>query len=101
MTLARFKLAIRRNHLLAIKHDHIHTLLQAVIQAATDIAFRFQDQILAYSVTPLRTRTSSFHTELTNLIAYANQELNLIHHDFKSPRTQHFLLLPLRFSLSQ
>lgn len=100
MTLARFKLAIRRNHLLAIKHDHIHTLLQAVIQAATDIAFRFQEQILAYSVTPLRTRTSSFHTELTNLIAYANQELNLIHHDFKSPRTQHFLLLPLRFSLS-
>ena len=99
MTLARFKLAIRRNHLLAIKHEHIHTLLQAVIQAATDIAFRFQEQILAYSVTPLRTRTSSFHTELINLIAYANHELNHIHHDFKSTPTQHFLLLSQRFSL--
>jgi hypothetical protein len=84
ISLHKFKLAIRRNHLLALKHEHIHTLLQAVIQAATDIAFRFHADILAYSHDTLLSRTNSFHTELNNLIAYANHELLHIHHDFKS-----------------
>ena len=88
MSLHRFKMAIRRTHLLAIKHDAIHTLLDAVIQAATDIAFRFHAEILAYSLTPLLNRTSTFHTELINLIAYANHELTSIHHDFNSSSTQ-------------
>ena len=84
MSLHRFKMAIRRTHLLALKHDAIHTLLDAVIQAATDIAFRFHADILAYSHDTLLSRTNSFHTELNNLIAYANHELLHIHHDFKS-----------------
>lgn len=88
MSLHRFKMAIRRTHLLALKHDAIHTLLDAVIQAATDIAFRFHAEILAYSLTPLLNRTSTFHNELINLIAYANHELTSIHHDFNSSSTQ-------------
>jgi hypothetical protein len=88
MSLHRFKLAIRRTHLLVLKHDAIHTLLDAVIQAATDIAFRFHAEILAYSHNSLLNRTSTFHDELINLIAYANHELTSIHHDFNSSSTQ-------------
>ena len=92
MSLARFKQTTRRNHLLAIKHDNIAQLLHAVIQAATDIAFRFQHELQLYTHTPINTITfASFPIELANLLAYANHELHAIHSDFHSPPLQCWL----------
>jgi hypothetical protein len=90
MSLSRFKQTTRRNHLLAIKYEHIAQLIQAVIQATTDIAFRFLHQLLHFNNTHNNSNTNyntftSFPTELNNLRTYANQELNNIHHDFHSP----------------
>jgi hypothetical protein len=87
ITLTRFKQTIRRNHLLAIKNDNIAQILQAVIQAATDIAFRFQ-HYLCNSNSIQTTHVQSFALELLNLKTYANQELAFIHNDFHSPPSQ-------------
>ena len=92
MSLSRFKQTTRRNHLLAIKHEHIAQILQAVIQATTDIAFRFQHDLLLYTHTPINSITfASFPIELANLLAYANHELHAIHSDFHSPPLQCWL----------
>ena len=87
ITLTRFKQTIRRNHLLANKNENIAQILQAVIQAVTDIAFRFQ-HILSHT-TPIQSHNvASFHNELSNLKTYANQELATIHNDFQSSKLQ-------------
>jgi hypothetical protein len=87
ITLSRFKQTTRRNHLLAIKNDNIAQILQAVIQAATDIAFRFQYTLQHPSQLNQHT-IPSFYNELFNLKAYANQELSAIHNEFNSSPLQ-------------
>ena len=87
ITLSRFKQTIRRNHLLAIKNENIAQILQAVIQAATDIAFRFQ-HLLSHPSQLNLSNIESFSNELFNLKAYANQELSIIHNDFHSSTLQ-------------
>ena len=89
MSLIRFKQAIRRNHVRVLRGQAISQLLNAVIQAATDIAFRFQAEIRAYSDISLFQRTSSFITEFTTLIDFANLELRSIHFDFHSSKIKH------------
>lgn len=89
ITLTRFKQTIRRNHLLAIKNDSIAQIMQAVIQAATDIAFRFQHSLSNAIET---NDVQSFALELLNLKTYANQELAFIHNDFHSPPSQRLFL---------
>ena len=98
MSLSRFKQTTRRNHLLAIKHEHIAQILQAVIQAATDIAFRFLHHLQHHSQLNQHT-FASFPIELANLLAYANQELNTIHNDFHSPPLQSWLFNHNTFKL--
>ena len=89
ITASQFKQTIRRNHLIAIKNENIAQLIQAVIQATTDIAFRFQHELIHYTSTPINTTTcASFPIELCNLQAYANHELNDIHTEFHSPPLQ-------------
>ena len=87
ITLSRFKQTTRRNHLLAIKNENIAQIIQAVIQAATDIAFRFM-HLLSHPFQPNQPNIPSFYNELFNLKAYANQELAIIHNDFHSPPLQ-------------
>jgi hypothetical protein len=87
ITLSRFKQTTRRNHLLAIKHEHIAQILQAVIQAATDIAFRFMHHLLHNH----HNINDSFTLELINLRTYANHELTIIHNDFHSSPSQRLL----------
>jgi hypothetical protein len=87
MSLARFKQTTRRNHLLAIKHEHIAQIIQAVIQAATDIAFRFMHHLLHNH----HIIHDSFSHELFNLRSYANQQLTIIHNDFHSSPPQRLL----------
>ena len=99
LSLHKFKLAIRRNHVISLKHEAVHTLLQAVMQATTDIAFRFHHEIIAYDVIPLSARSSTFLSELHNLIAYANHEFAIIHRDFHSTPSQRFALSPHSFTL--
>ena len=82
LSLIKFKQTTRRNHLLAIKNDNIAQILQAVIQAATDIAFRFQHQL--HNIQPHQIDARSFAEELFNLKQYANHELASIHTDFHS-----------------
>jgi hypothetical protein len=80
MSLLRFKQAIRRNHLCVLKFNAIHELLLAIIQAATDIAFRFHS-----------TPSFDFIHEFQSLIQYANSELSTIHLHFNSsPRQRLF-----------
>jgi hypothetical protein len=104
LSLRKFKQTILRNHLLANKHEHIAQIIQAVVQATTDIAFRFHAEIIAYSHVTLFARTSTFHTELLNLIAYANQQLSLIHHEFSSSKSisksKPLLILHTQFKLA-
>jgi hypothetical protein len=92
ITLSRFKQTTRRNHLLAIKHEHIAQILQAVIQAATDIAFRFQHTLSQTTATHIHIEdATSFAHELFNLRTYANHELTIIHNDFHSSTFQQVL----------
>jgi hypothetical protein len=87
MTLARFKQTILRNHILTQKNDNITQIIHAVIQATTDIAFRFSDFITHANVgshASIRDSAREFAQELFNLKSYANHELTLIHTDFKS-----------------
>jgi hypothetical protein len=100
LSIHKFKQTILRNHLLAHKHEHIAQIMQAVIQAATDIAFRFLHDILAFAHNPpLRTTPFSHRSELLSLVAYANHELAIIHNDFHSPKSKRtFLSHNLRLS---
>jgi hypothetical protein len=101
MSLPRFKQTTRRNHLLAIKHDNIAQLLQAVIQATTDIAFRFQHSLQIYTYSTINTHTfAHFNTELHNLLAYANHELNDIHNEFNSTTIQRYSFIDKSFKLT-
>lgn len=93
MPLVRFKQAIRRNHLNACKNEHIAQIVQAVIQAATDIAFRFLHDLHAFNLNQHQHNqhnTQFSHLqELHNLIAYANHELHIIINDFKYYKNNH------------
>jgi hypothetical protein len=98
LSLDRFKQTIRRNHLIAIKNEHIAQLIQAVIQATTDIAFRFSHLLQPLQPQPLQplhiiaqADFATFVNELYNLHSYANHELNIIHYDFHSPPLQRHL----------
>jgi hypothetical protein len=96
LSLHKFKQAIRRNHLRAIKNENIAQIVQAVIQAATDIAFRFLLHIQSNS----NTTHFSHLLELTNLIEYANQQIIIIYDTFHSNKAQRTTLsLNLRFIL--
>jgi hypothetical protein len=91
LTLHKFKQTILRNHLLANKQEHIAQIIQAVIQATTDIAFRFLHDILLQQQQRLPstpTPTFTHHNELIQLITYANHELSIIHNDFHSSKSQ-------------
>ena len=96
LTLHKFKQTILRNHLLADKQEHIAQIMQAVIQAATDIAFRFAHDLQAFTdnLAQNQNHTTQFpHTqELIHLITYANHELAIIHNDFHSSKAQRTLL---------
>jgi len=94
LSLHKFKQAIRRNHLNACKNENIAQIVQAVIQAATDIAFRFLQHIHSNS----NTTHFSHLLELTNLIEYANQQLLIIYDTFHSTKRT-TLSLNLRFIL--
>jgi len=95
MTLLRFKQTIRRNHVTSLKNDNIFQILQAVIQAATDISFRLLQHIPSSSLGSF----DSFILEFKNLIAYANNELHSIHNDFLSTPMQRTFLHPSSFAL--
>jgi len=84
LSLSKFKQTIRRNHLLANKNEHISQIIQAVVQATTDIAFRLQHDIQNLPLQDWTFLSSSFAQELFNLKTYANSELSLIHSDFQS-----------------
>ena len=87
LTLTKFKQTILRNHLLAQKNENIAQIMHAVIQATTDIAFRFHDFIIHCDIKNTdenRSTAHNFANELFNLKDYANHELTLIHSDFKS-----------------
>jgi hypothetical protein len=88
MPLNRFKQAIRRNHLLALKNENIAQILQAVIQAATDIAFRLLHLLNYNNIPSIIQSIPSFATEFQNLVLFANNELQIIHYDFLSPPSQ-------------
>jgi hypothetical protein len=100
ITLSRFKQTTHRNHILAIKHEHIAQLIQAVIQATTDIAFRFMHALQLHATThhPHHDFTT-FYDELYNLHSYANHELNSIHHEFYSTPIQRHLFIHHSFKL--
>jgi len=84
LSLSKFKQTIRRNHLLANKNQHISQIIQAVVQATTDIAFRLQHDLQNLPLQDWTILSSSFAHELFNLKTYANSELSLIHSDFQS-----------------
>jgi len=102
MPLTRFKQTIRRNHLLTLKNDNIAQIINAVIQAATDIAFRVQDFIRKSpheSPDQIRSAAHDFANELFNLKAYANDELTLIHDDFRSTPSKLAFLATFDFKI--
>ena len=97
ITASQFKQTIRRNYLIAIKNEHIAQLIQAVIQATTDIAFRFLHDLQLHISAPPHPHPhppadfATFAHELSNLHSYANHELTIIHNDFHSPPLQRHL----------
>ena len=95
MSLARFKQTTHRNHLIAIKNEHIAQLIQAVIQATTDIAFRFIHDLQLHTTYDF----APFAHELHNLHSYANHELHAIHNEFHSPPLQQHLFKHLSFKI--
>ena len=102
LTLSKFKQTILRNHLLSLKNDTIAQIINAVIQAATDIAFRFHRETQVSRTLPASHWTHIAHDfahELFNLKAYANAELALIHSDFKSTPSKTLILSILDFKL--
>lgn len=100
LSLHKFKQTILRNHLLADKHEHIAQIIQAVLQATTDIAFRFMHDLIAFVSHAQLTPTQFSHrSELLSLIAYANHELAIIHNDFHSSKSKRtFISHNLRLS---
>jgi hypothetical protein len=91
MPLSRFKQTIFRNHVNTLKLEQISQIIQAVIQATTDIAFRFQHFIIHHSIHHASTDwhsitsiTHEFALELFNLKSYSDSELAIIHTDFHS-----------------
>ena len=108
LSLHKFKQTILRNHLLANKHEHIAQIIQAVVQATTDIAFRFMHDLLAFvslptpTLTPTQTilsNTRNILLELHNLIDYANHELHIIHYHLHSHKFKPFKTLTLSHNL--
>ena len=103
LTLSKFKQTILRNHVLSQKNDNIAQIIHAVVQAATDIAFRFHHEIQTQSATTNQQQCqqigSLFANELFNLKAYANSELALIHSDFRSTPSKTLFLHTLDFKL--
>jgi hypothetical protein len=95
LSLIRFKQAIRRNHLIALKNENISQIMQAVIQAATDIAFRLLHELHARNLQDI----SSFTDEFKNLVIYANHELRIIHNDFTSNSSQRLFFQSNSFKL--
>lgn len=106
ITLAKFKQMTRRNHMLVMKNDNILQVLQAVIQATTDITYRFQDKLIQFQQDPRRNKkelhefTHSIALEFYNLKQYANQELAAIHTDFLSPPSKRFFFTVKDFTLN-
>ena len=102
LSLVKFKQTIRRNHLTAIKNENIAQILQAVIQAATDIAFRILHHLNLNTLNRHNALIdfSHFPTEFNNLISYANHELQLIHHEFLSPPSKRSFFHSNSFRLS-
>jgi hypothetical protein len=105
LTLPKFKQTILRNHVLSQKNENIAQIIHAVVQAATDIAFRFHHEIQTQSL-PATTNqlqcqhiASLFANELFNLKAYANSELALIHSDFHSTPSKILFLSTFDFKL--
>ncbi len=93
LSLHKFKQTILRNHLLADRNEHIAQIIQAVIQATTDIAFRFLSDLQAFNLNQHNQHNQhntqfSHQHELINLITYANHELHIIHNDFHSSKAQ-------------
>jgi hypothetical protein len=107
ISLTKFKQVTRRNHLLLLKNENIIQIIQAVIQATTDIAFRFHHhlsllpnaQTLALSIPTFQAHILSFALELFNLRTYANQELLSIHNDFHTSHSKRLFLSPHNFKL--
>ena len=93
ITLHKFKQTILRNHLLANKHEHIAQIIQAVIQATTDIAHRFLHDLNTFNLNQHNQHNTQFthHYELIQLITYANHQLNFIHNDFHSTKSQRII----------
>jgi hypothetical protein len=102
LSLTKFKQTILRNHLLALKNEHISQIIHAVIQATTDIAFRFQRELSASNTSNTSHLTHLAHQfaqELFNLKSYANHELSIIHSDFHSTPSKISFFATLDFKL--
>jgi hypothetical protein len=105
LSLHKFKQTILRNHLLALKNEHISQIIHAVIQATTDIAFRFHHETRTRAQPQTHTLTQwtriahDFAQELFNLKSYANHELSLIHSDFHSTPSKISFFATLDFKL--
>jgi hypothetical protein len=103
LSLTKFKQTILRNHLLAQKNEHISQIIHAIIQASTDIAFRFHHEIHTQPQTQTLTQWTriahDFAQELFNLKSYANHELSLIHADFHSTPSKISFFATLDFKL--
>ena len=91
----KFKQITRRNHLIVLKNESIMQILQAVIQSATDIAYRFQHELMNGE----NMDANSFALELFNLKQYANQELDVIHADFQTPQSKRYFISASDFKL--
>jgi len=98
LNLHKFKQHTRRNHLIVLKNENISQIIQAVIQAVTDIAFRFQHHFANGHITSA-SHVQSFALELYNIKQYANQELEAVHTDFNSPPSKRFFISPSNFKL--
>lgn len=94
MSLSQFKQAIRRSHLIALKHDDIAQIIHAVIQAATDISYRFHHLFISSNLPHILLSLPSFATEFQNLVLFANNELQIIHSDFSSSPSKRFFFDP-------
>jgi hypothetical protein len=103
LSLTKFKQTILRNHLLALKNEHISQIIHAVIQATTDIAFRFhhetRTQPQTHTLTQWTRIAHDFAQELFILKSYANHELSLIHSDFHSTPSKISFFATLDFKL--
>jgi hypothetical protein len=84
--------------LIVLKNENISQIIQAVIQAVTDIAFRFQHHLANGQITSAN-HVQSFALELYNIKQYANQELEAVHTDFNSPSSKRYFISPSNFKL--